>query len=91
MADFFLPFFGGHVLIKFGDSRRIQVAIYTVFDEESEIQVKNRKILQPGGEISEKRIQKQSNKSSCFPYILIFFAPQRGDEMDREVIYPSTV
>ena len=50
MADFFLPFFGGgRVLITFWDSRHIQVAIYTVFDEESEFQVKNKQNLEPGG------------------------------------------
>ena len=42
-------FFGGRVLIKFWDSRHIQVAMYTVFDEESEFQIKNREKLQPGG------------------------------------------
>ena len=33
------------------DSRHSQVAIYTVFDEESEFQVKNKQILDPGGKI----------------------------------------
>ena len=40
---------GGHVLIKLRDSRHIQVAVYTVFDEESEFQIKNSQILEPGG------------------------------------------
>ena len=53
MADCFLLFFcwGGRVLINFWDSRHIKVAIYTVFDEESEFQVKNKQILDPGGKI----------------------------------------
>ena len=33
------------------DSRHSQVAIYTVFDEESEFQVENKQILDPGGKI----------------------------------------
>ena len=35
---FVFPILGDHVLINFRDSRHIQVAIYTVFDEESEFQ-----------------------------------------------------
>ena len=59
MAVFFLPFFlGGHDLIKFWDSRHIQVAIYTVLDEESIYQVKHMQILEPGGKHEEKQIQK---------------------------------
>ena len=46
---FVFPFLVGRFWIKFWDSRHIQVAIYTVFDEESEFQVKNSQILQPGG------------------------------------------
>ena len=42
-------FFGDHILIKFEDSRHIQVARYTVFDEESELHVKHKQILEPGG------------------------------------------
>ena len=36
---------------KVWDPRHSQVAIYTVFDEESEFQVKNKQILDPGGKI----------------------------------------
>ena len=50
IAGFFSSFFGGgRVLIKSWDSRRIQVAIHTVVDEESEFQVKNNKKSEPGG------------------------------------------
>ena len=40
-----------HILSRFGDSRHSQVAIYTVFDEESEFQVKNKQILDPEARI----------------------------------------
>ena len=36
---------------KFWDSRHAQVAIYTVFHEESESEVEKCKILEPGGKI----------------------------------------
>ena len=40
-----------HKISYTSDSRHSQVAIYTVFDEESEFQVKNKQILDPGGKI----------------------------------------
>ena len=46
-----------HDLINFSvllDSRHVQLAIYTVFDEESESEVKKCQILKPGGENQEK-------------------------------------
>ena len=42
--------FGGF-WTRIWDSRHSQVAIYTVFDEESEFQVENKQILDPGGKI----------------------------------------
>ena len=53
-------------MIKFEDSRHIQVAIYTVVDEESEFQLKNSKILEPGGKTYEKRIE--TKKIGNIPY-----------------------
>ena len=47
-------FFGGHFWIKFGDSGHIQLAIYTVWDEEPESAVKKCQILEPGGKNKEK-------------------------------------
>ena len=41
--------------IKIKDSRHFQLAIYTVFHEESESEVKKCKKLQPGGKNQEKR------------------------------------
>jgi len=41
------------MLTRFEDSRPIQVAMYTVFDKESESEVKTRQILDPGGKIQE--------------------------------------
>ena len=56
VADFFLPFFSEVIFgSNLGDSTHIQLAIYTVFDEESEFQVKNREKLQPEGKNKEKR------------------------------------
>ncbi len=49
-----------------GDSRHVQVAIYTVFDEESESEVKKCKILEPG----KKKIRKTDLK----PEFSIFFS-----------------
>ena len=40
--------------MKFLDSRHFQWSIYTVFDEESDFQVKNKQTLDPGGKIEEK-------------------------------------
>ena len=37
------------------DSRHVQLAIYTVWDEESESEVKKCQILEPGGKNQEKR------------------------------------
>ena len=37
------------------DSRHVQLAIYTVLDEESESEVKKCQILEPGGKNKEKR------------------------------------
>ena len=42
-------FFRGHFWVKFWDSRHSEQSKYTVFDEESEFQVKNKQILEPGG------------------------------------------
>ena len=52
----FLPFFlgGGHVLIKFMDSRHIQLAIYTACDRESGVQLNNNKIQQPETKVQEE-------------------------------------
>ena len=47
-----------HLLTKFWDSRHVQLAIYTVFDEESESEVKNKQFLRPEGKNKEKRIFK---------------------------------
>ena len=41
-------------LTGFLGSRHAQLAIYTVFDEESESEVKKCKILEPGGKTYEK-------------------------------------
>ena len=41
--------------VQIRDSGHVQVAIYTVFHEESESAVKKCRILQPGGENKEKR------------------------------------
>ena len=40
--------------VKYRDSGHVQVAIYTVFHEESESEVNKCQILEPGGEKSEK-------------------------------------
>ena len=40
---------------KIWDSRHVQLAIYTVLDEESESDVNKCQILQPGGKTQEKR------------------------------------
>ena len=42
-------FFSGLFRFKLEDSRHFQWSIYTVFDEESDFQVKNSQILEPGG------------------------------------------
>ena len=39
-----------YFLIKIWDSRHVQLAKYTVLDEESESEVKKCQILEPGGE-----------------------------------------
>ena len=52
-------FCGGRVFIKFWDSRHIQVAIYTVVDEESEIQLKTKQNLEPGGEHRKNEFRKK--------------------------------
>ena len=46
-------------MTKFLDSRHVQLAKYTVFDEESESEVKKCQIVEPGGEKSEKRTSRQ--------------------------------
>ena len=37
----------GCLFIKFEDSRHAQLSIYAVFDEESDVQVKNKEIRRP--------------------------------------------
>ena len=44
------------ILTIFWDSRPVQVAIYTVFDEESEFAAQKCQILEPGGKNQENRI-----------------------------------
>ena len=39
-------------LTRFGDSRPFQLSIYTVFDKESDVQVKHKQILEPEGKIA---------------------------------------
>ena len=41
-------------LTEIWDSRHAQLAIYTVFDEESESEVEKCQILEPGGKIYEQ-------------------------------------
>ena len=47
-----------HLLTKFWDSRHLQLAKYTVFDEESDFQVKNEQIRRPEAKTEEKLLQK---------------------------------
>ena len=47
MADFFLPFLWGHFWINARDSRHIQLARYTVVNEESDVQIKNKQLQRP--------------------------------------------
>ena len=46
-----LHVFGGSFCTNFEDSRHAQQSKYTVFDEESDVQLKNKQILEPGGKI----------------------------------------
>ena len=45
-------FLGGHFLIHVLGSRHVQLAEYSVFDEESDLQVKHKQILEPEGKIN---------------------------------------
>ena len=48
------------ILTRFWDSRPFQLSTYTVFDEESDFQVKNTQIRHPEAKNKEKRTQKIS-------------------------------
>ena len=61
---------------KFWDSRHVQLAIYTVLDEESESEFKKCQILEPGREKQEKLIYKYY--LSCFFNVLSFLNPMNG-------------
>ena len=43
-----------HLFSKFGDSRHVHLAKYAVFDEESDVQVKNKQFRSPGAKTYEK-------------------------------------
>ena len=49
MEDFSLSFLGAHFRIKFWDSRHAQFAKYKVIGEESDVQFKNKHVLDPAG------------------------------------------
>ena len=44
----YFPSFGGHLLTHVWDSGHIQLANHRVFDEESDVQVKHVKNIEPG-------------------------------------------
>ena len=51
------------------DSRHVQLAIYTVWDEESESEVKKCQILEPGGKNQEKR---NWGRKKCLSRVVMF-------------------
>ena len=90
VADFFLPFFRG---VIFGSNSRILDIsrwLYIQFlTRNPNFRSKITRFYSQEGKHRKNEFRKKSTKSLYVPYIFLFLPPP--EEMDREVIYPSTV